>query len=681
MKRIILALITLTLAACASTQPNPASRKPAGQLIQGEYKKGELIAQCKQAIAGSDERYKAIVALKPEARTMETTILAVEENYGDTIDILFPLFIMRNLSNSEDTRKEAQECIQLSTDFSNDVFTRRDLYMALKDQKGRNADEQRLVKETLHDFERNGMSLPDEKLKQFRELSQKLDRLKNEFNKNINEDKSEALFTEAELDGVTPDYIKNLPRNEQGLARVPTRSSDFLEVMQRAHNPETRKKMIIAVYNVGGKKNIEVLEQALLLRQQLAALLGYKTWADYRTADYIAKNSANVKAFLGGLKAKLSAGNQADVKQLLNFKKEIEPGATTLEQWDLWYMPFQMRAKKMDLNLDEVREYFPADTVIQGMFRVYEELLSVTFREVPNVKAWDPAVRQFEVIDKKDGRTIAYFYLDLYGRDGKYRGAAHAALTKGRRLKDGSYSVPVSVLFANLSKGTTDKPALMTFGERAEVNTLFHEFGHAMHHTLTRAPYASLSGTAVKRDFVEAPSQMLENWLYDSKIVNRLSGHYLDSTKKIPAEMLKKLIEQKDFQKARNYTRQLLLGTFDFTINTLKGPVDTLKLYQKMYREITGAPQMPGVIFPASFGHLMGGYDAGYYGYLWSQVYAEDMFTVFQKEGLTSPVAGAKYRKYILERGNMEEPMELVTKFLGRKSNSKAFFKSLGIKN
>ncbi|MGZ3722473.1 MAG: M3 family metallopeptidase, partial [Bdellovibrionales bacterium] len=592
-----------------------------------------------------------------------------------------PLILMKNVSTSEDTRKESQDCSQLIAEFTNDVGTRRELYLAIKDQKGRNSDEKRLHSEALKDFEHNGMKLSDENLKKFRELSDKLSNLQLAFGNNIRNDNTEVLFTAEELTGVRADYLNELKKNDKGLYRVPTREPDFLEVMQKVPNADARKKMITAFYNRGGDANIKLLEQAILVREEIAKLLGFKTWADYKISDRMAKTSSAVMTFLNGLRGQLSAQNKIDIAELLKFKQEIEPGATVVNQWDIPYLSYQLQSKRFQINLDQVREYFPADVVIPGMLQVYSDMLGVKFKEMPQAKVWAPEVKQYAIHDKKDDRLIGFFYLDLYGRPGKYTHAACANVISGRRMKDGKYNYPISVIYANLSSPTKGKPSLLTYADRGEVVTLFHEFGHAMHGTLTRAPYASLAGTNVKRDFVEAPSQMLENWVYRPEILDRLSGHYLDHAKKIPADMQKTLIALKDFQQARIYTRQLLLGTFDMTINMQNGPVDTLKTYETLYHEITSDTQMPGIKFPASFGHLMGGYDAGYYGYLWSKVYAEDMFTIFDKAGVTSPAAGLRYRTTILERGNMEEPMVLVKKFLGREPNSKAFLKSLGVKN
>jgi thimet oligopeptidase len=213
-----------------------------------------------------------------------------------------------------------------------------------------------------------------------------------------------------------------------------------------------------------------------------------------------------------------------------------------------------------------------------------------------------------------------------------------------------------------------------------EVRTLFHEFGHIMHQTLTQAPYASLSGSSVDQDFVEAPSQMLENWVFSPEILKTISGHYKDHSKKLPPELLKKLIQARDFNQGYFYTRQLFLALLDMNYHTSSGKVDTTETYHHLYKELIGLDPMPTGHFQASFGHLMGGYDAGYYGYLWSEVYAADMFTRFEKEGLLSSKTGHDYRKYILEQGKMMDASDILEKFLGRKPNNEAFYKKLHIR-
>ena len=309
------------------------------------------------------------------------------------------------------------------------------------------------------------------------------------------------------------------------------------------------------------------------------------------------------------------------------------------------------------------------------MFDVYSKILGVRFEEVKDASVWAPGVKLYRILNASDSALIAHFYTDFIPREGKYSHAAAFNLVTGRRLPDGSYVKPVSAIVANFTPPADGKPSLLTHDE---VETTFHEFGHIMHQTLTKAPYASLAGTRVARDFVEAPSQMLENWVWSPEILASLSGHYKDNSKKLPPELLKSMMEARDYNQGLFYTRQLYYALMDMAYHTTKGDFDTTKVQEKLHKEITGLDPVPGGHWEASFGHLMG-YDAGYYGYLWSEVYAQDMFTRFEKDGLLSDKVGADYRHVILESGNMQEAADLVTQFLGRKSTRDAFFKKLHI--
>jgi thimet oligopeptidase len=295
---------------------------------------------------------------------------------------------------------------------------------------------------------------------------------------------------------------------------------------------------------------------------------------------------------------------------------------------------------------------------------------------VKDAQVWSPDVKLYQINDNKDNRLIGYFYTDFVPRPYKYGHAAAFPQISGRVLPNGSYSLPVAAIVANLAAPANGKPSLLSHDD---VETVFHEFGHIMHMTLTRAPYASLSGSNVAQDFVEAPSQMLENWVWDADVLNRLSGHYLDHSQKLPADLLQKMIAARDFDQGYYYTRQLMLALTDMDYHTADGAVDTAAVYNRNYQEMIGVKPVEGGHFAGTFGHLMGGYDAGYYGYLWSLVYATDMFTRFQDGGLLSPQVGGDYRRVILEKGNSKDAIDLLGEFLGRAPNSEAFYKKLHI--
>ncbi|MEK7745395.1 MAG: M3 family metallopeptidase, partial [Elusimicrobiota bacterium] len=423
-------------------------------------------------------------------------------------------------------------------------------------------------------------------------------------------------------------------------------------------------------------KNKERLSEILGLRAEAARLLGYKTHADYVLEERMAQRPSEVFSFLERLRVPLRAKGLAELKTLAALKK-AEEGAKSdgvIRAWDWRYYHNQLMKTRYQVDQQKLKEYFPMDLVVEQMLAVYQELLGLKFREIVPSGAWHPDVRRFEISDSRTGVSIGRFYMDLYPREGKYKHAAAFTLIQGRVLPDGSYQKPSSAIVANFNKPTAEAPSLLTHDE---VETFFHEFGHIMHQTLTRAKYQRFSGTSVARDFVESASQIFENWVWKEEILTRLSGHYQDRSRKLSKEMIKKLVDAKLVDSGLKYLRQNFFGTYDMTLHTL-GAQDTTALYAELMGEISLIPMSPGVLPETSFNHLMG-YDAGYYGYLWSEVFAQDMFTRFEGEGLLNEKTGRDYRRQILEVGGSREESESLRAFLGRDPGEEAFLKDLGI--
>ena len=682
----VLVSVSLITASCTkssdSKQPAappvvpPAEQSNPTQLIRSDYKAGEVTELCKVSIEHARQALDSIAAVPEAQRNTENTLLALENTTADLSDATTPLTFMGYISTDESVSAEGSACESEIGQFIVSINTRRDLYEAISKAVPRNAAEARLLQKTLEGFEQNGMKLSDEVLSQVRELKGQLSALETQFSTNLNQDHTTVSFSKDELQGVPADFIADLKVDEKGNLIVSADESTYPLVMSTAVKSEARKKMMLGYLNRAGDANTKILSDAVELRAKIAHLFGFQTWADYRTNGRMAQNSETVLDFLNGLKGKLAKRNQDDLAAVLKFKKEIDPTATTLNQWDISYYSTLLKKRDYSIDNEKIKEYFPADVVIAGLFQVYEKMFGVRYVQVTDAKVWAPDVKMYAIRDASDDHLIGYFYADFFPRSGKYDHAAAFPLISGRTLANGQYSQPVASIVANLSPPLNGKPSLLSYDD---VNTIFHEFGHIMHQTLTRAPYASLSGSNTAQDFVEAPSQMLENWIANPEILKIISGHYLDHSQKLPSAMLAKLIETQDFNLGYSYTKQLTYALFDMTIHTQDGPVDVNDVYLNVYREVMGQEPLAGQRFPASFGHMMGGYDAGYYGYLWSEVYAEDMFTQFPKENLTSPEVGGRYRKAILEQGNMKDALELLRDFLGREPNSEAFFKKLHI--
>ena len=651
-------------------------RKADSFLVKSDFVAGDLLAACDLAIADAQSKVSALELVPAEARTFANTTLVLENVLADFDRDVGRMQFLSEVAVDEALRDEANDCSSHASTFYVNLFTRREVYNVVKVAKTANADEARLQHSYMESFESNGLKLSDDVLAQVNAKSQELAQMTNDFSENINKDKTTVALTDTELEGVPASIINGLKRDDQNRVIVPMNEALYPQLIVNAKLSDTRHKCSLAYNNRAAGPNLPLLKKILKTRQDIAKLQGFPSWADYQlSTGRMAKNVPTVMGFLNGLKDKLAIGLKRDYDGLLKFKKESDPTADHLDPWDLGYLEYQIQKRDYQLDDEKIREYFPSDKVVEAMFKVYSTLLGVRYEEVTNAQVWAPGVKMYKIFDGKSNELIGHFYTDFIPREGKFSHAAAFPLTAGRRLADGTYNKPMAVIVANLNPPADGKPSLLAHDE---VETIFHEFGHIMHQTLTKAPYASLAGSAVYRDFVEAPSQMLENWVWSPEILASLSSHYLRPNERLPDDLLKQMIAARDFDSARSNTGQLYYGLMDMTYHMLPGDFDTTEVQYQLYRDVLKLEPTAGSHFEASFGHLMG-YDAGYYSYLWSQVYAADMFTRFEGEGLLNPATGASYRTNILERGGMEDPLVLITKFLGREPNNKAFLKRLGI--
>jgi thimet oligopeptidase len=450
--------------------------------------------------------------------------------------------------------------------------------------------------------------------------------------------------------------------------------------MELADNSEKRKELAQKFLKKGGTKNMKLLERMIKLRGEKAKILGYKNHADYKTEVRMAKSGDTALKFTTSLLDKVEKGGRDDLTLLRELKrKEVGNKNAELYSYDVGYYGNKLQKILFNVDSEEVRSYFPLKRVLEGTFNIYSTLFGVTFQkfnERKNVSLWHPDVELYTVKDLQ-GETLSYFALDLHPREGKYGHACALSVIDGRAssFKGGTYITPFAVMIANFTKPSETHPSLLS---HSEVETFLHEFGHIMHCILTKAPHASQSGYHTAWDFVEAPSQMLEHWAWNKKPLSLLSAHY-QTGKPLPEKILSNLIQSQRHMLRYATLRQLILGLLDLTLHTKNNPPEPGKLYRDLIKKHTGISVFKDAIFPAGFGHLAGGYDAGYYGYMWSNVYAADMFTRFEKEGILNKKTGAEYKRAILEQGGSEPELQLVKEFLGRKPNNKAFLKEIGL--
>lgn len=640
----------------------------------------EIREKCAQAIQELNAAADSVALTELSKATFNDSLMPYEILTSEIQNRINILTFYKEVSVDPDIRAASDTCEQDAAKVGLDLYSRQDLYSVFKAINSNSPPDtevgKMLLKDTLEAFEQNGLALPESERADFTRRKKRLVELQSGFSKTLGEWKQTLNFSKKDLAGVPEDFITSLKRDGENYV-VGLSYPHYAAVMENATSPDTRMALHRAFASRGGPENRDRLEEALEIRSTLAKDLGYPNHAALVLEDRMAKTPERVESFLSNLADKLKGMGESDRLELLALKLRDYPNAQTLEPWDLRFYQNKLKKEKYLLDKEKIKEYFPAKKVIQGMFNIYETLLSVRFIPWTQAPRWYESVEAYEIYDLASKKIVGHFYMDLYPRDGKYGHAAAFTLHSAFAKKDSSYEMPVSAIVANFTPARGDLPPLFS---HADVETLFHEFGHIMHQTLTTVKIPSYSGTRVKRDYVEAPSQMLENWVWNSETLRLMSGHY-KTGEPLPEELIEKMIAAKKVGNGIFYLQQIFYATLDLNYHLLKSgeKIDTTEVYKNLQEKITNIDFQKGTMPQASFGHLMGGYDAGYYGYLWSEVFAADMFTRFEKEGLLNPTVGMAYRKWILEKGGEENPDILIEGFLQRPSNSDAFLESIGI--
>ena len=685
-------VIYFTLAAgCAARQATSGAPeltkgelpRVAVPLLEHRLTKAQIHARLDDEQATCERALAALAALPDRDRTFANTVEALEQAVAEYQDVSGRLSILKEVHPEASVREAAEEVEEQAGRYLVAVASRRDLYQAVKAWQARagraehlDAEQGRLLELTLRDFRRNGLALKEAERQRLVDIRSRLTELSTEFERNLDENQDAIEVSQEELAGLPADYVERLKRTDRGRYIVTTKYPDYTPFMENAKSGEARLRLYRAFRNREAAHNLPILTEAIGLRDEAARLLGYGSHADFVTEALMAGSAARVKGFLEDLREKLKPLRDRNYRQLTELKRqETGDPRATLEAFDVHY--YLNALKKRDYSLDDetLREYFPAEAVLAGMFRVYERLFGIRVEEVKDADVWDPSVKLYTLRDAASGELMGRFYADLFPRPGKYGHFASAGVTVARAL-NGRYLTPISVLLGNFSPPSGGRPSLLTHDE---VQTLFHEFGHVVHQNLTTARYGSESGSNVDQDFVEAPSQMLENWVYEKEVLDMMSGNFRDPSKKLSEETVRKLKQARSFDAGYAYTLQDFYATIDQALHSRGKVEDPDALERQLFAEIVGLNPVPDTHFLASFGHLMGGYDAAYYGYLWSEVYARDMFSIFEKEGVLNSELGRRYRSLILAPGRSVEPDVLLRRFLGREPNNAAFLRGIGL--
>jgi thimet oligopeptidase len=597
------------------------------------------------------------------------------------------LEIIKNASTEAAMRDAATEGNKKIEQWFVSIPYRQDVYKAVKSVAAKKpalkGEDAKLLKETLRDYKRAGLDLPPEQQKEVERLRKELTKIETDFHDNIRDTKSPVKFTRAELAGAPEDFLtqKGVQTGDDEFTIDANVTHQVLTVMDNCSVEASRKRLYLARDSRTMEKNVPLFGQIIEIRDTIAQKLGYKSWADYQIEPKMAKNAATAQKFCDELERGLQPKFDAEIAELKKLKaEETGEGEPQVNIWDWRYFSEQLRKKKYDIDAEALRVFFPYQNVLEGMFNVYRTIFGIEIEPVTPPYKWVDDLRLYAVSDAKSGEPLGLFYLDMFPRDGKYNHFAEFGIFEGARLPDGTYQRPTVALICNFPPPSGDKPSLMAHDD---VVTIFHEFGHAMHSILTRANYSRFSGTSVPRDFVEAPSQMLENWGWDKAVLDTFAADYRDPSKKIPAEILSKLREADLATKANFYRRQLSFALLDLAIH---GPAkaDTKKDVVRITNDILSQvfyPVDPSTAQIASFDHLAGGYDAGYYGYAWADAIAADLNTVFEKspKKYFDTDTGKRLRDEIYAPGDSRDVDVSIEKFLGRKRSIDPFLKKIGI--
>lgn len=599
------------------------------------------------------------------------------------------LTFQQHVSEDKEIRDASTQAEKLLRDFGIESQQREDVYKSFQTLLDTvSLDElapetKRYLEKTVREYKRNGLGLPVEDRLEVKEIQKKLSDLSLKFSKNLGENTEYILFTEEELEGVPKDTVEQFAKVD-GKLKMTFKYPDLFPVLKFAKSAETRKRAFIGDQNKNAD-NEHLLVEAIKLRKQLAKKLGYETFSDYVLEERMAKDTKTVKAFLEDLKTKLKPLGLKERDVLLQLKKQdCESRGLAFDNeyyvWDNRFYDNLLLEKEFQIDEQKISEYFPMDSTIEKMLGFFEKLFNLKFVEQLESKStWHKDCKQFAVWnedDKSSPQFVGWLYFDLHPRDGKYGHAANFGIAPGYTKEDGSRSYPVTALVCNFSKPTAEKPSLL---KHDEVTTFFHELGHGIHDLMGNTKYAKFHGTSVSWDFVEAPSQMLEYWTWSPNELKQLSSHY-KTGERIPDDLVAQLVKTKHVNGGLFNLRQLHFGLFDITIHSSEEDIDLTSFWNKLRQETAlvanGDTVSKGF---QSFGHIMGGYQAGYYGYLWSQVFAADIYYTKFKQDPMNTANGVLYRDIVLSRGGSRDEMDNLKELLGREPNNEAFSKELGL--
>ena len=627
--------------------------------------------------------------------TWESLVLPLDQLHDDLNNFWSPISHLNSVKNSPEIREAYNACLPKLTQFYTELGQNKALYQAYKalaesDQaKHLSVAQTEALTQTIKDFELSGVGLEGAAKQRYAEISQRLSELGSQFGENVldaTQAWSKHITDESELSGLPESALDQAKQMAQAKGLdgwlFTLDLPSYIPVMSYADNAPLREEMYRAyatrASDQGGEAkfdNAGLIDEILALRHEMAEILGFENYAELSVATKMADNGQQVIDFLNDLASRSKPSAEQDLAQLKAFAK-AEYEVENLNAWDMSYYSEKLRQHEYSLSQEELRPYFPMNKVLSGLFHVAQTLFGVAIREEQDFDSYHKDVKLFTI--SKEGEDVARFYLDPYAREAKRGGAWMDSCRTRRRLSDNRLQLPVAYLVCNFTPPIGDKPALLTHDE---VTTLFHEFGHGLHHMLTQVDVSSVSGiNGVAWDAVELPSQFMENWCYEPEALAHIAGHF-ETGEPLPADLLDKMLAAKNFQSGMQMVRQLEFSLFDFRLHkeyqagmSVQAVIDEVRSQVA----VTAPPSFNR--FQNSFSHIFaGGYAAGYYSYKWAEVLSADAFSKFEEEGIFNTVTGAHFRDTILANGGSRPAAELFADFRGREPSTDALLRHSGI--
>jgi len=656
-----------------------------------KIKNEDFLPAFKQTIEDAKAEIEAIT-VNPEAPTFENTIEALDFA-GEQLDRISSIFFNLNSAETNDEiQKIAQEVSPLLSEFSNDITLNEDLFKRVKavyktkDSLTLTTEQATLLDKKYKGFSRNGANLPEDKKQELREIDKQLSKLKLQFGENVL-----AETNKFEMHLTNEEDLSGLPEGAKEAAKQVAESKEkegwvitldypsYIPFMTYADNRELRKKLALAsgskAFNNDELDNQDIVLQIANLRHKRANLLGYKTHAHFVLEERMAKTPEKVTDFLNELLEKAKPAAQEEFKNLEKFAKEVD-NIDALQKWDSAYYSEKLKQKLFSLDDEQLKPYFKLENVIDGAFTVANKLFGLQFEEIHTIDKYHEDVLTYQVKDEK-GELVSIFYADFFPRAGKRNGAWMTSY-KSQSIKNGINDRPHVSIVCNFTKPTKSKPSLLTF---SEVTTLFHEFGHALHGKLANTNYPSLSGTSVYWDFVELPSQVLENWCYEKEALELFAKHY-ETGEVIPMELIQKIKESATFHEGMQTLRQLSFGLLDMSWHAQDpSGITNVKAHEKeSFSNTRLYPDVAENCMSTAFSHIFqGGYSSGYYSYKWAEVLDADAFEYFKEEGIFNKTVASKFKENVLSKGGTENPMTLYKRFRGQEPKPEALLRRAGL--